>query len=416
MMKFQTPKGTRDLLPEEASKFQNLIKNFKNVAEKYGFKPLITPAFETFELLAAKGGLGESVKNEIYYFKDKSDRELGLRFDMTMPLARVISSNPQIPKPFKRYVVDKVWRYDNPQAMRWREFWQADIDTVGAAGLDADAEIIAFTCEFLKEIGFEDFKIRASDRRIIQGFLESIQVSNWKDVTISIDKKEKIGEEKVKEELKTKGLNSEQIKKIFAFLNSDATFAANESFANALDELKKLKEKVGEYGFGKYFDIDLSLVRGLEYYTSFVYEVNLGSAVSCGGGGRYDNLIAMVGGNATPATGISFGMDRVFEVMKEKKMLDSKSGVEVFVANVNENMKSEAIKISQRLRKDGVNCQTDLMNRNLTKQLEYADSSGIPFVVIVGERELKNKKVKIRNMKTKKEKDVLISKIKENLD
>ena len=166
-MKFQPPKGTRDLLPEDASKLQKIIEVCRNVFEKYGFQPLITPAFENFEMLAAKGGLGEAVKDEIYYFKDKSDRELGLRFDLTMPLARV-SSSASLQKPFKRYAIDKVWRYDNPGSLRYREFWQADVDVVGSKSLLADVECLTAICEVLDSLEFKDYKIRVNSRKLLQ--------------------------------------------------------------------------------------------------------------------------------------------------------------------------------------------------------------------------------------------------------
>jgi len=417
-MKFQPPKGTRDFLPEEAVELQKIIDLFRATAEKYGFEPLITPAFESFELLAAKGGLGEAVKDEIYYFKDKSDRELGLRFDLTMPLARIIASNPQIPKPFKRYAIDKVWRYDNPQALRYREFWQGDIDIVGASGLDADAEVIAIICEVLKELGFDDFKIRISDRRLIQEFLkETMSIKNWMDITTSLDKKDKIGEEKVKDELKLKGLDDKQIRQIFDFLMGDITFVGSEKFKDTLDaDLKNLIEKVGEYGFGKYIEKDLFLVRGLEYYTSFVFEVTLGAKVSCGGGGRYDNLIKLVGDQDLPATGISLGLDRIFEIMKEKKMFDlPKTKLEVFVANTDAEVKNETLSIVQNLRSNNIICQMDLMGRNLAKQLDYADKCGFDYVVIVGKEEIKKKKFKLKDMKKRSEKTMSLKQIKDFL-
>jgi histidyl-tRNA synthetase len=415
-MKFQPPKGMRDFLPEDAIKFNRLIKIVKSTFEKYGFEPLFSPALESFELLSAKGGLGEAVKDEIYCFKDKSKRELGLRFDLTMPLARIVSSNPQLPKPFKRYQIERVWRYDNPQALRYREFWQADIDTVGSSGLDADAEVIAAICEVLEKLGFDDFKIRISDRRLIQEFLKkTLSIENWVDITKSLDKKDKVGEEKVKDELKLKGLDDRQIKQIFDFLMGDITFVGSEKFKDTLDvDLENLIKRIGEYGFGKYVEKDLFLVRGLEYYTSFVFEVTLGAKVSCGGGGRYDNLIKLVGGQDLPATGISLGLDRIFEVMKEREMkiFDlPKTRVKVFVASVNENVKGDVVKIAQKLREENVSCQTDLMNRNLTKQLEYADNLGIPYVLIVGEREVRSKKFKLKDMKKKTEKNLKLDEI-----
>jgi len=173
-MKLQTPKGTRDFFPEDARNLQKLINIARCVFQKYGFQPLFTPAFENFDLLSTKGGLGEGVRDEIYYFKDKSDRELGLRFDLTIPLARFISSNPQISKPFKRYSIDKVWRYDNPQAMRWREFWQADVDIVGSESVLADVECLAAICEVLDEFGFKDYLIRVNSRGLIENLLGKI--------------------------------------------------------------------------------------------------------------------------------------------------------------------------------------------------------------------------------------------------
>jgi histidyl-tRNA synthetase len=407
-MKFQPPKGTRDLMPEDAARMQKVVEIVRAVFERYGFRPLVTPAFENFELLAAKGGLGEGVKDEIYYFKDKSNRELGLKFDLTMPLARVVSSNPQIPKPFKRYAIERVWRYDNPQALRYREFWQADVDIVGSKSLDADAEVIAVACKVLEELGFKDFKIRLNDRRLLDNFLKTIGVGNAMDVFRSVDKLDKVGEEGVEKELKEKGLKDQKIKEIFRFLNSGSK-----------KEFKPLMEKLAAYGCEKYMEADFSLVRGLEYYTGVVFEISLDANVSCGGGGRYDNLIKAVGGMDLPATGISLGLDRILEVMKERKMFDWKTTTEVFVANVG-NTEKDAIKISEELRKEGLQSQTNVMEWNLDKQLEYADKIGVPYVVIVGEKELKAKKLKLRDMKSKKEEELVLKdimkKLKHSLD
>ena len=394
-MKFQPPKGTRDLMPEDAAKMQKIIEIVRAVFERYGFEPLMTPAFESFELLSAKGGLGEAVKDEIYYFKDKSDRELGLRFDLTMPLARVVSSNPQLPKPFKRYAIGEVWRYDNPQALRWRSFWQADVDIVGSASLDADAEIIAVACKALEELGFKDFKIRINDRKILDRFLNSIDVKDAQTVFRTIDKLEKIGEAAVTEELKSKGVDDKKVKDILKFIKS----------SNA-SEFKPLMKKLAVYGCEKYIDVDFSLVRGLDYYTGIVFEVNLGANVSCGGGGRYDNLIKTMGGVDLPATGISLGLDRILESMKNKKLFDEKrTNIKVFVANIGDTIK-DAIKIAEKLRSEGVSCQTNLMGWTLTKQLEYASKTGIPYAIVIGEKELASKKFKLRNMERKTEEEL----------
>jgi histidyl-tRNA synthetase len=407
IMKIQTPKGTRDFLPEEAINFFKLIGVVRKVFEEYGFDPIITPAFESFVLLAAKGGLGEAVKDEIYYFKDKSDRELGLRFDMTMPLARVISSNPQIPKPFKRYVIDKVWRYDNPQAMRWREFWQADIDVVGSNSVLADVECLAAVCKILSELGFKDYFIRVNSRKLLDNLLnKSVPENKILEVFRILDKQDKIGIEGVINELDSIGVEGKAIVKVITDKNIDIS-----SFEGG-NEIKELFGYAKAYGIDKRLKLDLSLVRGLEYYTGVVFEVYAGAEVSCGGGGRYDNLIEVVGGTRIPATGISLGLDRLFEVIKKKKMFEVKrTETKVFVANVDEKMKIETIKIVQRLRNKGVSCQTDLMNRNLSKQLQYADSLGIPYVVVVGEKEVKENKFKLKDMKKKTEKSLKLDEI-----
>src|SRR3989338_5157686 len=203
MTTFQPPRGTRDLLPEEAMKAQFIMDTARAVFEKWGFDPLETPAFEDFALLTAKSG--EAIKDEIYHFRDKSDRDLGLRFDFTVPLARVVASNPALPKPFKRYQMGTVWRYDRPGAGRYREFRQADVDIVGAPGAEADAEVVACACEVLQKIGISNFSVRVNNRKIINSFLSKTN-GNPLDILRSMDKLDKIGEEGVKQELETKGV------------------------------------------------------------------------------------------------------------------------------------------------------------------------------------------------------------------
>ncbi|MBU5537065.1 MAG: histidine--tRNA ligase [Candidatus Aenigmatarchaeota archaeon] len=406
-MKFQPPKGTRDLLPGDARKLQQIIDVCRDVFEKYGFEPLITPAFESFELLSAKGGLGEAVKDEIYYFKDKSNRELGLRFDLTMPLARVVSSI-SLSKPFKRYQIEKVWRYDNPAFLRFREFWQADIDVVGSSSLLADVECVVVTCEILDRLGFENYYIRVNNRKLLQEEFEKfLKTEEMLEVFRTIDKLEKIGLEGVEAELKQKKIDS---KKILEILKISSLKDAPDN--EGKNELEKFLNLAKTFGIEKRLKFDISLVRGLEYYTSIVFEINLGTKVSCGGGGRYDNLIKMIGGQDIPATGISLGLDRILEVMKENKMFkEEKSGTKVFVANVNSSVIDNAIKIVQELRKNRISAQMDLMERNFSKQLEYASNLDIPYVIIIGPEEIKRNKFKLKNMKTGEQRELTLQKI-----
>jgi len=427
-MKFQSPRGTRDFLPEEMIRLEYVMNVLKKIFEKYGFENFETPAFENFELLAAKGGGGDAIKDQIYYFKDKSDRELGLRFDLTVPLARVVANNPQLPKAFKRYCIGRVWRYEEIRKDRFREFWQCDIDTVGSSNMDADTEILAIVVESLEALGFKKFCVKLNNRKILAGLIEVIKASEEKrfDVFRAIDKLDKFGEDTVKTELENAGLSKNQIDQLFRLIKLEGSpedvLKKGEKILNETiigsEGLKELNEIVNfseSYGFTDKIVIDFSLARGLDYYTGPIFEVidtsgkNIGSLA---GGGRYDKLIEIFGGRSTPATGISFGIERIIEVMKEEKMLDlPKTRVKVFVANVNEDVKKETVKIAKKLRKDGISCQVDLMNRNLTKQLEFANSLGIPYVVIIGPKELKNKSVVVRDMRKKKESEVKIEKI-----
>ena len=407
-MKFQPPKGTRDLLPEDANKLQNIIEVCRDVFEKYGFGPLITPAFESFELLSAKGGLGEAVKDEIYYFKDKSDRELGLRFDLTMPLARVVSST-SLPKPFKRYAIDKVWRYDNPQAKRWREFFQADIDIVGSSSLIADVECLTAICEILDRLEFKNYMIRVNSRKLLQEFVEKfVKPAQIVDAFRIIDKKDKIGLAGVEEELGKLGISSKSLVEKLVEKGSLKKLDISEG-RNELDSFFDLAK---EFGISDKLKFDITLVRGLEYYTGMVYEINLGVEVSCGGGGRYDALIEKIGGQTMPATGISLGLDRILEVMKENEMFKSEKGDnKLFVANVDNTVVNDTIKIVKELRENNINAQMDLMERNFGKQLEYASNSQIPYVLIVGKEELKRKEFKLKDMKTGKQRELNLKKI-----
>src|SRR3989344_2047736 len=404
-MTFQTPKGTRDWPPEEMRKLQFVTDTLRRVFEKYGFQSIDTPAFESFDVLAAKGGAGEAIKEEIYYFKDKSDREIGLRFDLTVPLARFIINNPNIPKPFKRYAIGKAWRYDNPQAQRYREFWMADVDIVGSNSLMADAECLSVAVECMRSLGFKKFYIRVNNRKFLESLFmaKGIQKDRIVDLFRTIDKLDKLGEEGVLKELAEKGFDG---KNIITLINGG--YKKEYSKVEGALELEELMKLAKVVGIGKNLKIDLSLVRGLEYYTGPVFEVFAGGTVSCGGGGRYDRLIKNLGGPDLPATGISFGLDRLVNIMTDSKMFRLNPKTICMVAPVNDRSRKEALKIVNALRDEGVNCDSDVSGKKLGKLLEYASSLSIPYAIIVGEKELKKKAVVLRNMKNGKERTVKI--------
>jgi len=424
---FQPPRGTRDFLPEEMIRREFVINTFKRVFEAYGFSPFETPAFENFELLAAKGGGGDAIKDQIYCFKDKSERELGLRFDLTVPMARVVANNPQLPKPFKRYCIARAWRYEEIRKDRFREFWQCDVDTVGSSSMESDTEILAVAVDSLEALGFRKFCVKLNNRKILSALIDLVNASEKKkyDVFRTIDKLDKFGEDTVKDELKAVGLKPKQITELLELImikgSSEEVIKKGEKIlqsaigSQGLEELKKIVECSKSYGFTDKIVIDFSLARGLDYYTGPIFEVvdtsgkNIGSLA---GGGRYDDLIELFGGRPTPATGISLGIERIVEVMKQEKMFKlPKTNVKVFVANVDEEVKNDTIKIAQELRKNGISCQVDLMNRKISKQFQFANNLDVPFTLTVGPKEIKMNKFKLKDMKTGKEQELNLEKI-----
>ena len=419
-MKFQPPRGTRDFLPEEMARRNYIIEKIRKTFESFGFQPLDTPAFESWEVLSAKGGGGDEIKDEIYYFRDKSDRELGLRFDLTVPLARVVANNPNLQLPFKRYQIGKVWRYDKPQAGRMREFLQMDPDIVGTDRMEADTECIAAAVEALKGLGFKKLTVRLNNRKMLNGMLEFVNIpaAISKDVLRVLDKIEKISENEVTGELKKIGVESQKISRLMKLIDIRGTPSKTlpeiskllkgvKPAEDGLKELAEIASLAKSYGIGQYIVVDMSLVRGLDYYTGPIFEITIQTRQNVGsvaGGGRYDSLIELFGGRRTLATGISFGIERIFEVMKSDNMFRApENNTKVFVISVNDMVKKEAIKIAQELRRNGVNTETELMGRNLGKQLEYANRKQIPFALIVGPKEMKSGKFTLRDMKTGKE-------------
>jgi len=426
-MKFQPPRGTRDFLPEEMIRLDYVITVFKKIFEKYGFENFETPAFENFKLLSAKGSGGDEIKDQIYYFKDKSGRELGLRFDLTVPLARVVANNPQLPKPFKRYCISKVWRYEEVRKDRFREFWQCDIDTVGCRNIDADVEMLAVAVEALESLRFKKFCIKLNNRKILSAIINLVNAPEKRkfEVFRAIDKLDKFGKDTVKKELKKAGLKPKQIRELLELITvegspGDVLKRGEKILQTAvgmegLVELKQIVEMSKGYGFTDKIVIDFSLARGLDYYTGPIFEVIDTSGKKIGslaGGGRYDELIEVFGGRPTSATGISFGIDRIVEVMKKGKMFRlPKTKVKVFIANVNDEVKEDVVKIAQQLRKEGIGCQVDLMNRNLKKQLEFANNLDIPYTLVIGPKEVKQERYKLKNMKSGEEKNLNLNNV-----
>jgi histidyl-tRNA synthetase len=392
-----------------------IIDTTRRVFEDHGFEEMDTPVLELWDVLSAKGG--DEVERQIYKFQDKSERWLGLRFDLTVPLARVVANTLDLTKPFKRYIISKVWRYEEPQSGRFREFVQADLDIVGSQKVEADMECVTTAVAALKGLGLEGFEVRMNNRKLLSGMVESLGLGGEGEGAIfrALDKLDKIGEEAVVEELAKQGLNDEKVRKILGFTRlkgEDAMEYARSEFGSSsltgegMIEVRRLQELAEPYGLGGMLSVDFSLVRGLDYYTGPVFEIKAGKGEigSVAGGGRYDRLVERFGGCATPATGMSLGVERLYETLFDQISAKAKSSnCLVYVANVNDSVGKDAIRISRELIARGVPAEADIMGRKLGRQLEYANSRGIPFALIVGPEEIRSGKFKLKDMRMKKE-------------
>lgn len=422
-------KGTRDFLPAEAIDRQRIIDTLKSIFEKYGYSPLETPAIERKDVLSAKFAGGAEIMKEVFGVVDQGGRDLALRYDLTVPLSKVVGMNPTLPKPFKRYQIQPVWRDGPIKLGRYREFMQCDVDVVGTKSMLADAEILAIVSEAFKALGFEAV-IKVNNRKLLDGLLDSVGIKeNKMDAILSIDKLEKSGAEEVKKELKEKGFASKEIEsllKIFAVRGNNAEILEKAEKTVTSDEGKEGAKELGElleYSalMGFEIRIDLSLARGLEYYTGPVFEVFLKDSKissSVAGGGRYDRMIGMfMGGGEFPATGISFGVEPIFEAMNagkdEKTESKAKTVTQVLVIPI-QTLK-EAIKVAGEFRAEGIKTEIDLSGRGISSNLNYANSLRIPYVVFVGKKELAEKKVKLRDMRSGKEKMLKAGEVKKEI-
>jgi histidyl-tRNA synthetase len=397
-MKFQPPKGTRDFLPEEMFR-RNIVSNkIRKIFENYGYGEICTPAFEDFDLLSKKSG--PDIENEIYAFKDKSDRKLGLRFDPTVPICRIVSSDASLKQPIKFFYVTNMWRYDQPGKARWREFWQAGLELIGTKRPESDAEILSIVYESLKSVGIKKFYFKINSRSIVESLIKEagIEEKNKLDVFRAIDKLAKIGERGVVDELAKSNIPKKSIDKLLDLIKSTKKLKE----LDELENIKMLAEKMGVDNI----KIDFSIVRGIDYYTGFVFETfvegkeDIGSVAS---GGRYDTLVKLYGGQDLPAVGFGIGIDRIMDVVElEEKYFP----VDLYVATVDDSVKKDVLEIVQKIRRKGIGVDMDLMGRNLKKQLEYINAIKIPFCIVVGKNEIQSKKFKLKDMDRKSEKDL----------
>lgn len=411
----RTLPGFMELLPKEQILFNKMKEKIQKSYEKFGFVPLDTPIIEMSEVLLAKAG-GETEK-QIYRF-NKGDNDLALRFDLTVPLAKYITEYyGSLSFPFRRYQIGKVYRGERPQKGRFREFYQCDIDIIGDGELSIinDAEMPSIIYTTIKELGFEDFTICINNRKILNGLFRELKQEDLSvDIMRIIDKLEKIGEENVIDSLKDLGVSEDAISKIMEFIKikgtTDEKLQAlenlqfnDELFIQGLTELKQVVNYVRMFGVpDKNFKVDLTIARGLDYYTGTVYETFLNEYREIGSvcsGGRYDNLAEFYTDKKLPGVGVSIGLTRLFYKLNELNAIKEtqKSIAKVLIAPMTENIE-RALEVSKILRDNGVNTEVYLEDKKIKAKFKYADHLQIPYVIIIGEDEIENKTVSLKNM------------------
>ena len=413
----RTLPGFMELLPKEQILFNQMKEKIQKSYEKFGFLPIDTPIIEMSDVLLAKAG-GETEK-QIYRF-EKGDNDLALRFDLTVPLAKYVTEYyNDLSFPFRRYQIGKVYRGERPQKGRFREFYQCDIDIIGDSELSIinDAEMPSVIYNTIKELGFEDFTICMNNRKLLTGLFEQLNLKEKSvDIMRIIDKLEKIGKENVIECLKDLEVEDEKINTIIDFIEINGTTDeklqalenlnfANETFKQGLEELKEVVKYVRIFGVpDTNFKVDLTIARGLDYYTGTVYETFLNDYREIGSvcsGGRYDNLAEYYTDRKLPGVGVSIGLTRLFYKLNELGAIqeDKKSIAKVLVVSMVED-KSKAVEVAATLRKENIETEVYLEDKKIKAKFKYADRLSIPYVIVIGEEEILNNTVTLKNMQT----------------
>jgi histidyl-tRNA synthetase len=404
----RTLKGFRDFLPETMVVRNRVKKVLTGVFERFGFESLETPSLEYQDILLGK--YGEEADRLVYTFKDPGERDVALRYDLTVPASRVIAQyRNDLPLPFKRYQIQRVWRADKPQKGRYREVEMCDIDTFGSESVYSDAEIIAVIDAALKELGFEEYKIRINSRDVLFAIMDAAGIEKEKRLSMiqTIDKLDKKSEEEVKKELSEKGFNEKQIDDVFMKISSAVP-------DQRLDEMFTILDSFGISE--KNYSFDPTLSRGLDYYTGVIFETEVTKPVigSITGGGRYDELVGMFLGETVPAVGTTLGLDRIVDVIMENNLWGGMylSSVDVLVAVIDGEIDA-AVSAAKTLMKSGLRVMVYPDDDKVGKQFKYADKKGIPYVVLVGPEEKAKGAVQLKDMKTGEQKELAIEQVAE---
>jgi histidyl-tRNA synthetase len=440
--KTQPARGMRDFLPEDVRKRGYVIGVIKDVYERYGFEPLETPAVENIETLMGKYGeegnqlIFKILKRGVH--EGTGEADLALRYDLTVPLARVVAEyRDKLPKFFKRYQIQPVWRADRPARGRFREFYQCDLDVLGSRSMLVEAEICAAASEVLRRLGFNDFNIRLNHRKVLTGILgvAGVALELHDAALVALDKLDKIGRDGVEKELLARGVEANAANRLLKFftelteLDHAAEIAAgedpetkqqalnkavlgrivefvgdNEMGSRGVDELQAIVDYACAAGIGNRLQIDPSLARGLSYYTGAIMEISVKDlAGSLGGGGRYDNLVGMFAGHDIPACGFSLGLERILVVMSERGMFPESigtAGADVMVAVWSEESQADSLKLAQALRAAGLRVDLYPEADKLGKQFKYASSRAVSFVAVIGDEERARGEVAIKDLRS----------------
>jgi len=417
------PKGFRDFLPADMLKRNYVFGIITDTFHRFGFEPLQTPIVELSETLYGK--YGEEAENLIFNVKHgRSDKdELSLRYDLTVPLARVVAQyEGELTFPFKRYQIAPVFRGERPQKGRYREFYQCDADIVGIANRSADAELVALKVMALKRLGFPQFSVKINHRQLLTaiGNYSGVPKDQLPNLYRSVDKFDKIGAEGVEKELVTRGIDADVVKRMMSLIVNQQVGADNLDYLDevlghvpqAQNSIKELREMAGYLDVmgvpTDHYAFDLTMVRGLGYYTGPIFETvitepNLGSI---SGGGRYDDLIGIFRKDSLPTTGTSFGIERILVLMDELNLYPAHIGgtvVDVLVTVLDESLRTESMRLAAELREAGVNTELVMDDKKLGKQIAYADKKKIPLIAIIGEDEIKAELVKVKQLTSGKE-------------
>jgi len=439
------PSGTRDFSPEEMVKRNYIFDTIKKVFQLYGYLPIETPAMENLSTLLGKYGeegdkllfkvlnSGDFLSNvKTDEFKNKESNkvalqisEKGLRYDLTVPFARyVVMHRNDINFPFKRYQIQPVWRADRPQRGRYREFYQCDVDVIGSDALLNEVELIQMIDDIFSRLHVA-VEIKLNNRKILAGIAEMVgENDKMMDITIAIDKLDKIGLEKVNSELLDKGVSEAAIEKLQPILTMKGTqqekllllrelLQTSETGMKGIEETLYIMNKVAELGVESMVELDLTLARGLNYYTGAIIEVKAADVKigSICGGGRYDNLTGIFGMDGTSGVGISFGADRIYDVLNELDLFPENKELStmVFFVNFGEEEEKYTLRVLQKVRKAGINAELFPTADKMKKQMNYADKKNIPFVVIIGQDEIEKDVLSVKNMKTGEQEEMRLT-------